>query len=315
MRKKSFMFPVGNYIMLIDAVTLEEVKNLLQSGEVFYQENAVKQANELGYDIVEFDDVAIDGWAKNYFCMHVRSYFNDDFKRKFLTWADSVYWNTDAKSHLLRDKETDFPAVFPWTGEEGLSALNKVILEFDGENGINRIETTWVLIEETEGDLHFFSFNSNQNIINSITNLSSKQAREELALFLSKKTTETMVSCVKYPQQFYESFTAEDRQLGKWQIVAEGNFSGGKACGLSIYTKRMKGSARSVFEPKAWIGERIRTWRDVKNITQIQLARLIDSAAPVISGYEAGKKEMGITQFLRILHALQLDPKDLVEGL
>ncbi len=58
------------------------------------------------------------------------------------------------------------------------------------------------------------------------------------------------------------------------------------------------------------LGERIRTFRKQKNMTQMELAEKVGSQCSknVISSYENGEKEMGVNRLSEISNALKVSP-------
>jgi transcriptional regulator with XRE-family HTH domain len=72
---------------------------------------------------------------------------------------------------------------------------------------------------------------------------------------------------------------------------------------------------KSPHKPKqlALLGARIRVLRKSKGITQGTLAKLMDSATPVISNLERGNTNPTIMTFLRLCYALDVEPNSVLD--
>jgi hypothetical protein len=299
--KKAMFGHTSNGISLIDAVTFEDLGIMVVLvGEIYQPELAEKKAQDMGYTVIENEDASVFEWAEYHFNKHSRTYFDK--------------WSYESVSEI----DPLFSKHAPWGVDDAYYAMSEAISAFDGPDGKGRKEVSWTLFETLDGGLHWFSFNSARRVINATTDMSELEARSLMARLISLHSTDGISSNIEFPHQKYAMFSPDQYRLGRWQIVADGTLSSTgveKASDFNIYFQRMGEAACRVFEPKAWVGERIRTWRSIKGITQGDLAKRIGSAAPVISAYEGGKKEMGITQLVKILHALRIEPNDILGGL
>lgn len=73
--------------------------------------------------------------------------------------------------------------------------------------------------------------------------------------------------------------------------------------------------ARSGDERLTIIGERIKTIRKSKGLTQGQVAQLMGSATTVISRLERGTLNPTIMNFMGLCSALEVEPSELLQGL
>ncbi len=68
-------------------------------------------------------------------------------------------------------------------------------------------------------------------------------------------------------------------------------------------------------KPQAAVGETIRHHRLSRDLTQEELAALVEMHTPEISMIELGKRDPRLTTLVKIARALGLEPADLLRGL
>ena len=65
---------------------------------------------------------------------------------------------------------------------------------------------------------------------------------------------------------------------------------------------------------KKEIGERIRAARQARNVTQVELARMIGAQQTNLSQIERGVRGVGVGQILKLCQALKVTPDNLIGG-
>lgn len=68
-------------------------------------------------------------------------------------------------------------------------------------------------------------------------------------------------------------------------------------------------------DPRTIFGERVRTLRTKKSISQEKLADLAELDRTYISGVERGVRNISLLNIVKIADALEVNPSDLLKGL
>lgn len=68
-------------------------------------------------------------------------------------------------------------------------------------------------------------------------------------------------------------------------------------------------------DPRTIFGERVRTLRTKKSISQEQLADLAELDRTYISGIERGVRNVSLLNIVKIADALEVTPSDLLKGI
>lgn len=71
--------------------------------------------------------------------------------------------------------------------------------------------------------------------------------------------------------------------------------------------------ARHRSEQRAAVGHRLREWRLKRELSQAEVARVVGITQTSLSNYETGKRDMPLSTFLGVVHALDVSAGDLLD--